>query len=663
MLMIDDNMNRLAKMQESLLKVAKADRRYHLDNYIKNITEIDRIAFEELVKMMKDADKYNQTLEIELSYLEKIKETYNQLVELQMKYKSICEQYGEENLKLSDMSELKIEYVENRINAINGYLVNVENIDKNKKKIELLNEELVKEEKKREFLNKKLLIFEKKLKDDFICAQIKQVVFGRLESFSIISEYDKLGYDVSALVKHVDDLNNQIKNVNTYLSEITEKYETAKVCYSKFYDEENRRVMEEIEKEFYAIKYKYVMLKILKLLSQEVNSYDLVKLKRTEFTELVNERKECLEKLGIKNPLNILQAVDMDGQLEEINALVENVQRINDIRKEIGDLTDRTEEMINQNNDYLISLSDTKDLIESKISLNDFDITSFDDIIAEGAKNDEVPLSNQAVKVKDAPSKFRLNIAKQKAAGVIERVCKLNKKEVEIVKTKEEYIPELVIGPKVELEENKVEEILIDEPIIEIPSLSLELSDDALDDLKIEDESKEKIVYEEIQVIEPFEVPVLLNSNVEEKVDEQVEVIEDNSTLVEKTVNTDIFETTTPFSEPVLFTDRTDNDTDNLMLGAMKIISEPAMVPEIQAVPEVKEEVEVMPSVIETPANMEMVMPEPVISEEVMPDAFWVTEGTSSSKTEDTESVELSFEEQINALLAENNNESVGKKR
>ena len=40
MLVIDDNMFKLARMQESLLKVATGDRSYHLNNYIKNITAI-----------------------------------------------------------------------------------------------------------------------------------------------------------------------------------------------------------------------------------------------------------------------------------------------------------------------------------------------------------------------------------------------------------------------------------------------------------------------------------------------------------------------------------------------------------------------------------------------------------------------------------------------
>ena len=666
MLMIDDNMYRLAKMQESLLKVAKADRRYHLDNYIKNVTEIDKVAFDELVNIMKDANKYNQTLEIELSYLEKIKEAYNQLSELQMRFKAVCEQYGEKNLKLSDMSTLNIEYVENRINAINGYLVNVENIAKNKNRLEELNEELVDEEKKRDFLNKKIIIFEKKLKDDFIRTHIKQVVFGKLESFDIVTEYEKIGYDVRSLLEDTESLDNKFRDINVNLSEITEKYETARVCYNNLYNVDNKRIMDDIEREFYTIKYKYVMLKLLKLLAKEVDTYDLAKVKRNDFIELIKSRNECLNKLGIKNPLNILQFVDIDGQLEEINSLVENVQRIHNIRKEISELSIRTEEMINQNNDYLISLSDTRELIESKVSLNDIDITTFDDIVTEEVKEKEIPLSNQVVKVRNVSSDFRLSIARQKANGVIERVCNIDKKKI-VNNTKEEYTPQLVIGPKEELKTVVIKEEVV-EPIVEIPVLSIEISENISNDLVTEESKTEileekEVIFEDVQILEPVEVPVVLNTNIQEVTNEEIKVneVNNNESIVENVVDTDIFETTTPFDQPVLFTDRTDNVT--LMPESMNIISEPIMVQQPEPVSNEKEEVMFMPEIEEVPVSSEVVIQDNISSDDMMPDAFWVTESTSIKKDEEEKKIELSFDEQINALLAENNNESVIKRR
>ena len=264
MLMIDDNMYKLAKMQESLLKVATGDRRYHLDNYIKNITMIDAKAYEELVRMMKDASKYNQTLEDELLYLEKIRKTYDDVMELQIRFKRVCEQYGFNNLVLSDMSLLNIDYVDNRISTISGYLNNINNIERNKKKLECLNEQLVNEEKKRDFLSKKIEIFEKKLRDDFIHASFKQVVFGKMETFAIISEYSKLGYDVLSLLDNEEELNNKYNIINAQCADIGERYEAAKFCYNNLLNEESKKFKEEIEREFYLVKYKYIMLKILK---------------------------------------------------------------------------------------------------------------------------------------------------------------------------------------------------------------------------------------------------------------------------------------------------------------------------------------------------------------------------------------------------------------
>ena len=651
MLMIDDNMYRLARMQESLLKVAKADRQKHLDDYVKNVTEIDKKAYDDLINIMKEVNKYNQTLEIELSYLDKIKKAYDQLLELQMRFKFVCEQYGNNDLKLSDMSQLNIEYVENRISAINGYLLNVENINKNKKRLESLNEELVDEEKKRDFLNKKILLFEKKLKDDYVRAYVKQIVFGKLESFNIISEYEKLGYDVRLLVDDSEKLNKEFKNADNQLNEITEKYETAKVCYQSLYNNDNKKIMEDIEKEFYILKYKYTMLKILKLLIQEVENYELAKSKRQEFIKLIKDRSECLNKLGINNTLNILSFVDMDGQLNEIENLSTCVNDIYRIRKEIGELTNRTEEMINQNNDYLISLSETKELIESRVSFKDFDITTFDDIVLDEVKSE--PLNNQVVKVKNISSNFKLNIAKQKANGVIERVCKISIKDVKKENVKEEYTPELIIESKKTVQEKVIEE----EPTLVVEkelALDNEEIKGLVDDKKLELDTEDEISDNDIHMIEPVDVSLFIND--EENVDvfsENVVEESDKKIVVEDNLNLDIFETIKPFEEPVLFTDRTDNVS--LVSGDVSFVSEPIVDTNIN------EEVE-MPSIEKESIIMNENKSETISDEVIMPDAFWVTEENPMVE-EDSDIAKLSFEEQINALLAENNNEPAVKRR
>lgn len=615
MLMIDDNMYKLAKMQESLLKVATGDRRYHLDNYIKNITMIDAKAYEELVRMMKDASKYNQTLEDELLYLEKIRKTYDDMMELQIRFRRVCEQYGSNNLVLSDMSLLNIDYVDNRISTISGYLNNINNIEHNKKKLESLNEQLVNEEKKRDFLSKKIEIFEKKLRDDFVHASFKQVVFGKLETFDIISEYSKLGYDVLSLLDNEEELNNKYNIINAQCADIGENYEAAKFCYDNLLNEESKKLVEEVEREFYLVKYKYIMLKILKLLSQKVDNYDLAKVKRETLTELINNRNVCLSKLGITNPLNLLDVVGIDLQLKEISSLADSIKMIHSIRREISELTNRTEEMINENNNYLISLSDTKEMIVSKVGLNDFDITTFDDIVTEEVTNKKMVLGNQVTKVKGISSDFKLIIAKQKAKGVIDRIYNMNfnKPINNSYVESEKEIPELVIGPK-EVITPRVDDVIFDDVRPEEVSFS---NND-----------------EEILVIEPDLVVFPIKKEKEEAIffDKNSEL---NVIYKEKveTPMTDIFETTTPFVAPVMFSDR----TDNIMMPRK----------EEELIPKVKEEI-VLP-VLEDSSN--------VNQSDEMPDAFWTMENNGGTLEQEDKS-ELSFDEQINALLAETREEN-----
>lgn len=621
MLIVDDNLYRLAKMQESLLKVATGDRRYHLDNYIKNATMIDTKAYDELVHMMKEAGKYNQTLEDELAYLEKIRSTYDELVELQMRFKKVCEEYGYDELTLTDLSLLNISYVDSRISILHGYLNNITNIDKNKKKLADLNERLVNEEKKKDFLNRKIEVFEKKLRNDFVRASLKQIVFGKLETHDIITEYSKLGYNVIRLLGDSELLNDEYEKIEAQCTEVSEKYEATKLCYNNLFNSDSKNFMNDIEKEFYSVKYKYIMLKILKLLSQDVETCSLAKSKREEFIELVNNRKICLEKLSISSPLNILNAVSMDEQMEELSGLSDSIDAIHNIRNEIGELTDRTEEMISENNNYLISLSETKEMVESKIGLNDFDITTFDDIVSEEVKSKEVVLSNQVVKVKCVSSKFKLVIAKQKAKGVIDRVYGMNfNKDVKKIQqmVKEDDIPELVIGPK-EVIATKNENIQTFE-------------EKALEDINIQE------VEENVVTMAPVELTLPVEEENAEEVSSWFDNAVDDKTNSEVMVNMDIFETITPFTEPVMFSDR----TESVMMPSRE-----------DATVENKEEI-VLPSLDSGTITGQSAE---------MPEAFWSMPSVLEEDNTEEVSTELSFDEQINALLAETKEDVSLKKR
>ena len=167
-LSFDDNMFRLAKMQETLLKVSVSNREENLKKYQELVTQIDAKAFVDILEKIKHIDEHSHSLEEELQYLEEIKNVYNQLLELQLSFKGVCELYGDNSLELSDLTQLNISYLDDRINAINGYLVNLKNIEENKKKLQELNEQLVNEERKKDLFTNRLKTLEDELIHNFM---------------------------------------------------------------------------------------------------------------------------------------------------------------------------------------------------------------------------------------------------------------------------------------------------------------------------------------------------------------------------------------------------------------------------------------------------------------------------------------------------------------
>lgn len=171
MLSFDDNMFRLAKMQETLLKVSTSNREDNLKKYQECVKQIDIKLFNDILEKIKHIDEHNHSLEEELQYLEEIKNAYNLLLELQLSFKRVCEIYGDNSLQLSELTQLNVSDLDDRINAISGYLINLKNIELNKKKLQELNEQLVVEERQKEAFTSRLRALEDELIDNFINAE------------------------------------------------------------------------------------------------------------------------------------------------------------------------------------------------------------------------------------------------------------------------------------------------------------------------------------------------------------------------------------------------------------------------------------------------------------------------------------------------------------
>ena len=447
MLLIDDRMLNLARMQETLLERSVNDRRYNLEKYKNTVKIIDKEAFSYILTELEQIKKHNQTLEDELQFLQSIKASYEQLLEQQLSFRRVCELYGDKELELSDLSIIDIDYIDNRINLISGYLINLKNLDINKEKISKLNEQLYEEEKKHDFLNKKIQDYEQVLRDIFLNAEGRISVDGNLVPTSTVLEYKKIGLDLKTLLYDSQKINKLLEAIMIEANDSGDKYKAAEICYNNAPNANNKQILDEISKEYLKIKYKLIMLKLLKLLSSSSIDYDQFLEKREQLLDLIKSKNVCLEQLNIKHfvdPFNIDKILE---QIKEVSSFGGNYNNILRIKKEIAKLNDLIEEMITQNNTYMVELSNTKNLLREKKEQEDESIApisrNIDDYFTA-----PVPSENQIVGIKDLPKQFNLGIAMQKTNLVLIRVSSMIKESpLSSKESSSEVIPKLVVIP------------------------------------------------------------------------------------------------------------------------------------------------------------------------------------------------------------------------
>lgn len=634
MLIIEENMLRLAKMQETLLKVSETNREENLVKYIKTVSEIDAKFFEYIIEKTKHIDEHNQSLEEEIEYLKEIQSLYNQLLDLQSEFRKNCETYGNCQLELSDLSILNIDYIISRINAIDGYLKNLKNIELNKVKIQKLSELLIEEEKKKITLDNKLNELDQSLKDGFGNVEGRIIVDNKLEYTNIILEYKKINFDFERLLNDEEYLKSSIAYIRNEKREISEKVKVAEVCYSNMPNYESKQILDEINIEDLKVKYKLTMLEIVELLTKKSGSYHLFIEKRKNMVDLIKYRLVCMESLGMKNSVDPFGRTKIKEQLEIAQSFTDNSKIVSDMMIEISDLNNTTEEMIFQNNGYLITINNTESIIKDRVSFNDIDITpvvSFDELLVKKEISD-----NQVVKIRNISSNFNMDIISQKTLSVIKRVNQMLNRSIPEVKKNVEIIPELVILPMTSTDVK--EETVVDTKANDDSSLT-EVNDneimtkvdmdllDKTESLVLEDEKIDKVE----EVVVPKEISAV----------DDVNISNANAELFSESVQ--LFETVTPFEEPALFIDRTDDESvnkiDETNTGSLQLDTT-----DFVNIPDNNDESEMLDDVIDT-----------------MPDVFWVTQDNKTDdKVDDIEELDnvLSFDEQINALLSHESSES-----
>lgn len=415
-------------MNESLL--SKIKDKDLIDKTIKDYSllakKIDERNYQEFISRIKNK-KHNQTLEEELSYLEELENEYTQLEELQCKFRNIYNMYCDDELSLSDLSTIKIDKIRERKNLISGYLINIKNIDTTKGELEKFNEQLIFEDKKKTNNREKYLRLEEELKNAFINAE------GRKETVSaytsVKNEYEENGFDIQRLVNDKEYLNSKLIEVQNIRKEKEDLLKTGKICYENMPSKENKEVLNSLNVDAIVARYQLSLLKIVNLIVNYQDSYDKLLEKREQLLDLIKKRVSYLGTLGKKfvvDPFSRIKIQEQVGYIE--TSLEDNTRMISRIRKSINESSNKLEELMNKNSEYLMIIpQEHDDYIVDKLSFSDVDVSSVDDNILVGDWTNIVDsvYDNQVISVKEMPNSFKKDIVSEKTRGVITRVYEM----------------------------------------------------------------------------------------------------------------------------------------------------------------------------------------------------------------------------------------------
>lgn len=494
MIDINDKDFKLLKMTESLLSRVDDDKLKEdaLLRYVSLAERIDENSFQELINKVREY-KHNQTLEEELRELEDIDNSYIQLEESQYKFKNIYRMYSDEKLNLSDMDEIDIEKIRNRKNLISGYLVNNKNINDLKKQLEEWNLQLINEEKKKVSTQDKYRRLEEELRKSFMNAE------GRRETVSaytsVKNEYEDNGMDLDRLLHDKEFMDETYKLITSRRQEKEELLETGKICYESNPSKENREILDNLRMEAVKVRYQLSLVKIARLVANDVNEYDKLIDKREQLLDLIKKRVSYLGTLGKKFVVDPFGRIKIQEQLGYIEtALQDNSKIITRTRKNINEGSNRLERLINDNSNFLKELN-TQDMefINDKKSFSDID-TSFvnidDNIDIIDSKS---ILDNQVVSVRDISQGFKSGIVKEKTAGVIKRVYDMVVNE-EVPGNKIEETPQLV------LEEVDNNDLIQDEDMFLLDDISNSSKHNTENGFLVDDEFTDNDILNEVSL-------------------------------------------------------------------------------------------------------------------------------------------------------------------
>ena len=551
---------------------------------------------------------------------------------MQYGFRNVYNKYTNDELGLSDLSNILIDNIRMRISNIQGYLINSRRLASDKDTVEKMNLQLITFEKKRNAAQERFLSMEKDLRYDFINAEGRLVVNGESKYASTVNEYNDQGIDLKKILDDDQELEKVLTTVNTECSNNDEKLQVAKICYDNMPTEENKEVYDSINRDMLLSRYKLTLLQIANLINKDYDTYDEMIQKRKQYKALNALRIECLNKLNIEFMIDPFMRAKVDEQIESIMGYEGLTENILMLRRRIANLTTVVENRISSNTDFIIDLNTSTNFVK--------DTTSFDKIIDDKdikvdmdnrnveekvAKVEEpvIPkkiLRNQVVKVAFPKKDFAINRVKEKSSNVLKRIYGLffgNKDEK--IKTE---------SPKLVIQDSMPEYDVDYERINKHDDENNKVKNDFIDD-------------------DNTYISSVIVDNSSDIVTDSDEVINTDDTLPVESNDDNLFEEIKPFEETPLFNDRFDDELFTNEVKENKTIFE-----EDNNKPDSDN---LMKLPIDS-SNKETIEKEEKVED--MPDMFWVTQ-----EDDNIENNEPTFDEQINKLMNEEQIESSSRRK
>ena len=638
MLIVDDNRVNLLKMKEKMLKLSLDNKDKVLDEYKELATAIDKEEYNALINKIRDNDYTKLPLEEQISFLDEIESNYNSLNELQCGYKNTYDEYAEDELELSDISNILVDNVKTRCSAIQGYLMNKKNLENNKIELDKLNSKLIKLTKRQEEVSDRIQSISDNLRSSLLMVEGR--IFGpknELIHTSITKEFDEIGLDLRKLVDNFNELESELSKAYQDKNDSEEMVMAAKLCFDD--NDKSKAIYGELKDGAKESEYRLILLEIVHEICDDTPEYDLMVNKLYRVLNLIEERKYYQDNKFYIDPFDRLK---IEEYLEELNKLGDNEEEIDNVKKTITYMISSISNMEEMNDEFVDEINEHCSIISG----DDFENVSIVDDYSE-----EKVIPTKVIKVDELSEDFLLDRATEKADNVIKRVNKLFGVHEE---PKEEHVtnPDLIIDSIANEEDNSLDLMIDNVATVEEPKVENEIFETVVPEEimpKVEEPAPElePVVFEEPEVkeetpvsVEPLPVPelvlpeaapiVLPETPVVKKEpitfdDNKVDVFTEEVPTTEKS---DIFEEVAPFEEVALFSDRYDGEVFS---------------------PE-----EVKPEEVITPE----VTPEVVPDNTVMPDAFWTTQVEEPKPEVIPEAVEeenkVSFDDQIEALMSTN---------